>query len=134
MVYTDDMDNPADLQDLSQAVFNQRLYNAAFAMSAILSNVISIWVAVRRQPPLDRELAEFRKREDCIATHLREKEDHRKEHEREEAREAKAHDNIDQRLEKGEELFRHVENSLGSVDANIEILKEYVIGKKPQGG
>jgi hypothetical protein len=119
-----DPTNPADLQELQQAIFNQRLYNAAFAISSLLSNVIAIWVATRRSPPLDRELSDFRKRADCIATHQALKDDHRQEHDAELARQNQLHAEIAARFSKGEDLFRDIYNVMGRLASSVETLSE----------
>ena len=121
-----DPTNPADLQELQQAVFNQRLYNAIFAVVAIASNALGVYALFRRQPPLDRELAQFQLKSACAATHASEKADHRIEHEAEEARSVREHTSLDARLDKGNELFRQIERSLGRIESSIEDVKKKI--------
>ena len=97
------------IQELQQAIFNQRLYNAVFAVSALISNLITIWVAVRRQPSLDKELSEFVRRPECTAFHLRARDEHNREHQ-----------DINTRLAEGELLFRTIERALGRIEGALD--------------
>jgi uncharacterized protein YicC (UPF0701 family) len=118
-----DPSTSAQVADLQQAVFNQRLWIAFMAVLAATSSLVSIIGTLRRKPPLDRELAEFRTRTDCIGIHAAAKEEHRKEHEAEAARDSAAHATLETRLTKGEDLFRCIERTLGRIEASIEDLK-----------
>ena len=125
-----DANNPSEIQS---ALFNQWLFTAVVAVVSLISGIVSVWQATRRQPPVDRDLDALRQElikrptfDHCTAKHQRLAADKATQEEVARASHDREHTELRKHMDDGTRQFMQIERTLGRIESGMETLRSDV--------